>query len=92
MPMRYLVLVRSVPSCCVQMSFMSVCVCLSYRAVDTDPILLDRRLDLAHSAAVLLDKHGLIRYDRKTGGMQATDLGRIASHYYVTYQTISAFK
>lgn len=60
-------------------------------AVDADPLLLDRRLDLVHSAALLLDKHGLIRYDRKTGNMQATDLGRIASHYYVTYTTLAAF-
>lgn len=55
-------------------------------ALDTDPLLLDRRLDLIHTAALLLDKHGLCRYDRKTGNFQATDLGRIASHYYVTYQ------
>lgn len=61
-------------------------------AVDVDKMLLDRRLDLAHSAATLLDKHGLMRYDRKTGGMQATDLGRIASHYYVTYHTIASFR
>jgi pre-mRNA-splicing helicase BRR2 len=32
------------------------------------------------------------RYDRKTGNMQATDLGRIASHYYVTYHSLAAFK
>ena len=30
----------------------------------------ERRLDLAHSAALLLDKHGLVRYDRKTGNFQ----------------------
>jgi hypothetical protein len=60
--------------------------------VDADPLLLERRLDLAHSAAALLDKHGLIRYDRKTGGLQATDLGRIASHYYVTFSTIASFR
>ena len=60
-------------------------------AVDADPLLLDRRLDLAHSAAVLLDRNNLIRYDRKTGNFQPTDLGRIASHYYVTYTTLASF-
>lgn len=60
-------------------------------AVDGDPLLLERRLDLAHTAATLLDKHNLIRYDRKTGNLQSTELGRIASHYYVTYNTIAAF-
>ena len=39
-------------------------------AVDADPLLLDRRLDLAHSAAVLLDRNNLVRYDRKTGNFQ----------------------
>lgn len=31
------------------------------------------------------------RYDRRTGSFQATDLGRIASHYYITYTTLAAF-
>lgn len=30
-------------------------------------------------------------YDRRTGGLQATDLGRIASHYYITHTTLAAF-
>jgi pre-mRNA-splicing helicase BRR2 len=38
--------------------------------VEADQLLLDRRLDLAHTAAVLLDKNNLIRYDRKTGNFQ----------------------
>lgn len=35
----------------------------------------ERRLDLAHSAALLLDKHHLLRYDRKTGNLQVGGLG-----------------
>ena len=27
-------------------------------------------MDLAHSAAVILDRHNLIKYDRRTGNMQ----------------------
>lgn len=60
-------------------------------ALEDDLELEQHRLDLAHSAAVLLDKHNLIRYDRRTGNFQATDLGRIASHYYITYSTLAAF-
>ena len=30
-------------------------------------------------------------YDRRTGNLQPTDLGRIASHYYVTHTTLAAF-
>lgn len=60
-------------------------------AVDTDPLLLERRMDLIHSAAVQLERHGLVKYDRRTGNLQATDLGRIASHYYVTHNTVSVY-
>ena len=38
--------------------------------VDGDPRLLERRLDMAHSAAVLLDKNNLIKYDRRSGNFQ----------------------
>ena len=48
-------------------------------------------MDLAHTAAVLLDKHNLIKYDRRTGNMQPTDIGRIASYYYVTYRTLATY-
>ena len=47
--------------------------------------------DLIHSAAVLLEKGGLIRYDRNTGVFQSTDLGRIASHYYVAYSSMAVY-
>jgi pre-mRNA-splicing helicase BRR2 len=43
--------------------------------LDTDKRLLERRLDLAHSAAVLLDKNNLIKYDRRSGNFQV--LGRL---------------
>jgi pre-mRNA-splicing helicase BRR2 len=58
---------------------------------EADPVLLDRRLDLAHSAALVLDRARLARYDRRTGALAATDLGRVASRYYVTHGTLSAF-
>jgi hypothetical protein len=48
-------------------------------------------MDLAHSAAVILDRNNLVKYDRRSGNLQATHLGRIASQYYVSHRTISAF-
>ena len=59
--------------------------------VDRDPTLLQRRLELAHSAATVLDRHCLAKYDRKSGVLQVTTLGRVASHYYVTHDSISVF-
>ncbi|WOO77743.1 U5 small nuclear ribonucleoprotein helicase [Vanrija pseudolonga] len=59
--------------------------------LDGDPTLIQKRADLIHSAAVLLEKGGLVRYDRSTGVFQSTDLGRIASHYYVTYNSMATY-
>jgi hypothetical protein len=51
----------------------------------------ERRMDLIHTAATQLDKHSMIKYDRRTGAFQATDLGRIASYYYITFNTLATF-
>lgn len=56
-----------------------------------DPTLEQRRIDLIHTAASILDKHKLIKYDRKSGTFRATDIGRVASHYYITYESVSIF-
>ncbi|KAL2892261.1 DExH-box ATP-dependent RNA helicase DExH12 [Bienertia sinuspersici] len=59
--------------------------------LDKDLTLEERRADLIHSAAIILDKNNLIKYDRKSGYFQVTDLGRIASYYYITHGTISTY-
>lgn len=56
-----------------------------------DLTLEERRADLIHSAATILDKNNLVKYDRKSGYFQVTDLGRIASYYYITHGTISTY-
>ncbi|KAL0808656.1 hypothetical protein ABMA28_013091 [Loxostege sticticalis] len=56
-----------------------------------DPLLELHRADLIHTAASLLDKAGLIKYERKSGHFQPTELGRIASHYYCTYETMQCY-
>lgn len=40
---------------------------------------------------MLLEKSNLIKYDKKSGTFQSTDLGRIASHFYCTFDTINTF-
>ena len=59
--------------------------------IDEDPILNKHRENLIHSAASILDQHGLLHYDRATGAFQATELGRIASYYYITIDSVAAF-
>jgi pre-mRNA-splicing helicase BRR2 len=58
---------------------------------ESDPTLEQRKSDLVHSAATVLDRHNLIKYDRKTGQYQITDLGRVSSHYYVQYASMSTY-
>ena len=49
-------------------------------ALDTDRNLFERRMDLAHSAANILDKNNLIKYDRRTGNFQVRVLS-LLKHY-----------
>jgi len=58
---------------------------------DDDPYLEQFRLDLVHSAAAMLDKNNMVKYDRKAGSLQATTLGRVASHYYVAHQSMATY-
>lgn len=56
-----------------------------------DPTLLQHRTDLVHSAATLLAKHNLIKYERRSGLFQVTALGRVASHYYIAHDSIKTY-
>ena len=58
---------------------------------EDDPHLVQKRADIVHTAAVLLEKGNLIKYDRKLGSFQSTELGRIASHYYITYASMAVY-
>ncbi|KAF3512323.1 hypothetical protein F2Q69_00009381, partial [Brassica cretica] len=60
-------------------------------ALVKDVVLEERRADLIHSAATLLDKNNLVKYDGKSGYIQVTDLGRIASYYYISHGTIATY-
>lgn len=57
----------------------------------TDPDLTKHMLNFVYSAGCILDDHGLIAFDRRTGLMQSTELGRIASHYNCSSNTIKTF-
>ncbi|EFC50388.1 U5 snRNP-specific spliceosomal protein [Naegleria gruberi] len=59
--------------------------------VEHDKNLYHWRRDLVYSAALILEKNGLIKFDKRSGDFQPTDLGRVASHYYVTHKSIATF-
>ncbi|EJW85261.1 U5 small nuclear ribonucleoprotein helicase [Wuchereria bancrofti] len=64
---------------------------ISHEQTKLDPLLEQRRADLIHTAAAQLDKANLIKYDRRSGLIQATELGRIASHFYCTHDTMQTY-
>ncbi|KAH3680742.1 hypothetical protein WICMUC_000176 [Wickerhamomyces mucosus] len=56
-----------------------------------DITLTWKRTDLAHSAFTILHQNNLIVYDESTGLVQSTELGRISSHYYISYESMSFY-
>ena len=54
----------------------------------SDPTLIGRRNELINSAAMLLSRSHMIKYDKVTGSLQSTALGKIASHYYIKHQSM----
>ncbi|CAH0388452.1 unnamed protein product [Bemisia tabaci] len=64
---------------------------ISQETLAKDPLLEQHRADLVHTAALHLERSGLIKYERKTGHFQVTELGRIASYYYCTNETMATY-
>lgn len=58
---------------------------------ENDDALLQKRVDLVHSAAVILERAGLVKYEKKTGRLQPTELGRISSHYYIGHNSMLTY-
>ena len=58
---------------------------------EDDDALEQKRVDLIHSACTVLEKCGLSKYDKKTGRIQSTELGRISSHYYISHSSMMTY-
>ena len=58
---------------------------------EDDNALEQKRVDLIHSASTVLEKSSLVKYDKRSGKLQATELGRIASHYYITHNSMLTY-
>ena len=64
---------------------------ISEGAIREDPMLESRRRDLAHTAAALLEKSHLLRYDRRSGALQPTSLGRVSSQFYISHSSMAVY-
>lgn len=57
----------------------------------SDPTLINKRQDLSHSALLVLHDNNLVRYDPNTGAVKPTELGRIASHFYISHTSMATY-
>lgn len=46
---------------------------------------------MIHTSAVILEKNGLVNYDRKNGTINSTFLGKTASYYYIKYPSMAIY-
>lgn len=56
-----------------------------------EPELLERRRSLATNAARELERCKMARFDERSGNLYVTDLGRVASHFYIRHSSIVVF-
>lgn len=64
---------------------------LTWEMVLSDPVLEDYRRDLIVKAAKELDRCRMARFDERTGQLYITELGRVASHFYINHESIETF-
>ena len=62
-----------------------------WEEVAADPELLSRRRALVTDAARELERSRMARFDERSGNMYVTDLGRVASHFYIRHASIVVF-
>lgn len=58
---------------------------------DDDPMMQQWCASMVEDAAKRLDDCRMIRFDKKSGNLAVTALGRTASHYYLKFPTIKIF-
>jgi pre-mRNA-splicing helicase BRR2 len=58
---------------------------------ENDPTLIQIRINLAHTAALKLNKAGMIKYDRRSGTLLPTAIGKVASHYYIKCDSMQIY-
>lgn len=58
---------------------------------DDDPMLRNHCSTLIKNASKLLDERRMLRYNEESGNLGVTDLGRVASHFYVSNESVATF-
>ena len=58
---------------------------------ESDPTLSIRSVELVKEAAKHLDSIKMIRFKENSGNLAITDLGRVASHFYIRAESVAIF-
>ncbi|KAL0039926.1 hypothetical protein WJX77_011783 [Trebouxia sp. C0004] len=61
---------------------------VGWEELTADPRLEGRRKTLVSDAARELEKSKMARFDEKSGNLYVTELGRVASHFYIRHSSI----
>jgi len=64
---------------------------INHKEARNDPSLTRQHVRLITNAAKILDSCQMIRFDPIQGTFHSTELGRVASHFYIQYETIQLF-
>eukprot|EP00899_Mesostigma_viride_P021111 jgi/Mesvir1/29000/Mv17769-RA.1 len=64
---------------------------ISWDELASDPSLGAKCKQLVTDAARALDKAKMLRFDERGGHLYVTELGRVASHYYLQYESVEEF-
>ncbi|KAK3015087.1 hypothetical protein RJ639_006649 [Escallonia herrerae] len=64
---------------------------IGWDEVIADPSLSLKQRALVTDAARALDKAKMMRFDEKSGNFYCTELGRIASHFYIQYSSVEIY-
>ncbi|PON70319.1 Activating signal cointegrator 1 complex subunit [Trema orientale] len=64
---------------------------IGWDEVIADPTLSLKQRALVTDAARSLDKAKMMRFDEKSGNFYCTELGRIASHFYIQYSSVETY-
>ncbi|KAG8095958.1 hypothetical protein GUJ93_ZPchr0013g36564 [Zizania palustris] len=64
---------------------------IAWEEVIGDPSLGAKQRAFIIDAARALDKAKMMRYDEKSGNFYCTELGRIASHFYLQYSSVETY-
>lgn len=64
---------------------------LPWNALDGDPALAQHRKELITTAARRLAECRMAVFDEKSGNLYVTEMGRVASHYYIQHGSIETY-